>query len=66
MYETGSVCLLPATYIAMPWPMLRRFAAHLIVLADSRALWSAGNRMLMSRAMMPITTNSSTSVNPFA
>src|SRR5258705_2695 len=33
-----------ATYIAIPCPMLRRLAAHLIVLAASRALLSTGNK----------------------
>jgi hypothetical protein len=42
--------------------MLRRLAAHLMVLADSRALLRAGRRMLISSAMMPITTRSSTRV----
>src|SRR5262245_10073792 len=44
--------------------MLRRFAAHAIAYADSRALVSAGSRIEISRAMMPITTRSSTKVNP--
>src|SRR5438270_2249575 len=44
--------------------MLRRLAAHLMVLADSRALLSAGSRMPINKAMIPITTKSSTSVKP--
>jgi len=37
--------------------------AHLIVFADSRARFSDGRRMLISSAIMPMTTRSSTSVN---
>src|SRR5437868_694540 len=47
----------------MPCPMARRLAPHLIALADSRALPSAGNSMLINRAMIPMTTRSSTRVN---
>ena len=37
---------------------------HLVRLACSRALLSAGNRIEISNAMMPITTNNSTRVKP--
>src|SRR5688572_19127523 len=37
---------------------------HLVVLAARRALFSAGSKMAMSRAMMPMTTRSSTRVKP--
>src|SRR5689334_11426675 len=40
------------------------FEAHLTVFACSRALDNAGSSIAISRAMMPITTSSSTSVNP--
>ena len=39
--------------------------AHCTVLDCSRALPSAGSRIAIRTAMIPITTNSSTSVNPF-
>src|SRR5688572_4449033 len=48
----------------IPWPTLRRLAAHLTVLAASRARASVGRRMLTRMAMIPMTTSSSTSVNP--
>src|SRR4051794_15829136 len=63
MYAAGNVWRYSATYPAMPWPMLRRLAAHLTALADSRALLSAGRRIEINRAMMPMTTNNSTNVN---
>src|SRR4051794_26135749 len=40
------------------------FDRHLTAFAWSRALLSAGIRIAMSSAMMPMTTNSSTSVKP--
>src|SRR5438067_4586727 len=40
------------------------FDAHLTVLAASRALLSAGRRIEISSAMMPMTTRSSTRVKP--
>src|SRR5687767_9151602 len=45
------------------WPIERRLAMHLVVLACRRAAERAGIRMAMSRAMIPMTTRSSTSVN---
>src|SRR5580704_16819221 len=48
----------------MACPIDRKFDEHLIMLACSRALESAGNRMPMRTAIIPITTKSSTSVNP--
>src|SRR4051812_45440069 len=44
--------------------MDRRLLAHLIRFACSRARLRDGSRMEMSSAMMPMTTSSSTSVNP--
>src|SRR3954463_7085203 len=44
--------------------MVRKFARHFTVLAALRALLSEGSRIEISKAMMPITTKSSTSVNP--
>src|SRR4051794_19517826 len=43
----------------------RRLLMHAVRLALSRALPSAGSRMPISTAMMPMTTSSSTSVNAF-
>src|SRR5438105_5929277 len=37
---------------------------HLVRLALSRALLNAGSRIEISRAIIPMTTNNSTSVNP--
>src|SRR5215218_8239629 len=51
-------------YMLTIWPMDRRLARHLVRRADSRALLSVGSRMLMSSAMMPMTTSSSTRVKP--
>src|SRR5437764_1695189 len=64
MYAAGKVCLYSATYVAIPCPIDRRLDAHLMVFADSLAFPSAGSRMLISSAIIPITTNSSTRVNP--
>jgi 5,10-methylenetetrahydrofolate reductase len=41
----------------------RRFDKHLTVLAFRLALESAGSRIEISKAMMPITTSNSTKVN---
>src|SRR4051812_15175033 len=62
-YAFGKVPRLFVTYTAMPWPIARRFAAHLIVLAAPRALPSAGNNTEINTAMMPMTTSNSTRVN---
>src|SRR5689334_16342324 len=48
--------------IVMSCRMLDR---HLVVLACWRALLSAGSKIEISSAMMPMTTSSSTSVKPF-
>src|SRR5688572_30235195 len=40
------------------------FELHATVYADARARLSAGNRMPISTAMMPMTTSNSTRVNP--
>src|SRR3954469_20014331 len=44
------------------WPICRSLDMQRTALACSRALLSAGMRMLMSSAMMPMTTSSSTRV----
>src|ERR1700722_3689780 len=44
-------------------PMARRLASHWMVLAARRALLSAGRRRPTRTAIIPITTNNSTSVN---
>src|SRR5690242_19783414 len=49
-------------YIAEACPICRRFDRHAAVFALWRALLSAGSRIEISSAMMPITTSSSTSV----
>src|SRR5436305_10046863 len=48
----------------MAWPIWRRLQAHLARLAVSRALDREGRRIEISRAMIPMTTSSSTSVKP--
>src|SRR4051794_14098507 len=57
--------LLSAAYALTACPMLRRLERHLDVLACWRARASAGRRMPISAAMMPITTSNSTRVKPF-
>src|SRR5687768_4330261 len=47
-----------------PWTMDRRLAAQETVRAAARALPRAGRRMAIGRAMMPMTTRSSTRVKP--
>src|SRR5260370_34253732 len=49
--------------MCIPWRMLWMFAAHASVLAAERALLSAGRRIEINNAMIPMTTSSSTSVN---
>src|SRR2546423_437369 len=49
----------------MPCPIWRRLLAHFTRLACSRARLSDGSRIEISSAIMPITTSSSTRVNPF-
>src|ERR1044071_1091072 len=51
-------------YIAMVTEFCRRFDRLTDLWPSVRALPSAGSRMLMSRAMMAITTSSSIRVNP--
>src|SRR5690349_20946935 len=45
-------------------PICRRAEEHFTVSADFLALLSAGSRIEMSSAMIPMTTSNSTSVNP--
>ena len=44
--------------------MLRRLEAHLVCRAADRALFSTGSNIPINTAMIPITTSSSTSVDP--
>ena len=66
--STGSI-ILPLRSLANctnAVPVWRRLLKHLTLLALSRARLSVGSRMLISNAMMPMTTKSSTSVKPAA
>src|SRR5687768_11621453 len=65
-YVRGKFPLFSFAYIWMPCPIWRRLLAHFTRLACSRARLSDGSRILISSAMMPITTSSSTRVKPFA
>ena len=47
----------------MPCEIVRSCDRHAVVLAAARARLSAGRRIEISSAMMPMTTRSSTSVN---
>jgi hypothetical protein len=47
-----------------PCAIDRRFDRHLTVFELSRAFDNAGNKIEINSAMIPITTSSSTSVNP--
>src|SRR5205085_12552548 len=60
----GSVSLFSFAYMMFAYQILRMLLAHLTWRAFSLALFSAGRRMDISNAMMPITTRSSTSVKP--
>src|SRR4029079_17250209 len=51
-------------YMMAARAICRRLLAHLARLACSRARFRLGSRIEISRAMMPMTTSSSTSVNP--
>ncbi len=52
------------TYKASPCPICRICDRQAVVFAATRALFKAGNKIEISNAMMPMTTSSSTSVNP--
>src|SRR5437016_3758789 len=54
--------LLACMYIWRAVPSWRTVARHLVVLAARRALPRTGSRIEISRAMMPMTTRSSTRV----
>jgi hypothetical protein len=55
---------LALVYMTNAVPMLRRLDMHLTIWACCRALFSAGKRMAIRIAMIPMTTSSSTSVKP--
>ena len=64
--DSGGNCpLLALAYRMNPWAICRRLLWHATIRDCSRAFFSDGSRIEMSNAMMPITTKSSTSVNPF-
>jgi hypothetical protein len=48
----------------MSWWTDRRLLRQAVRLAASRASWRLGSRIEMSKAMIPITTSSSTKVKP--
>jgi hypothetical protein len=56
--------LLLTAYRSIANPICRRFDRQAVTFACSRAAFSAGSRMAIRSAMIPITTSSSTSVNP--
>src|SRR5205809_7877014 len=56
--------LLLLAYRSSCCPICRIWVAHLTAFAWARARESAGSRMAINNAIMPITTSSSTSVNP--
>src|SRR6476659_191561 len=60
----GSTSLFSFAYMMHAYQTLRMLLAHLTWRALSLALFRAGRRMDISKAMMPITTRSSTSVKP--
>src|SRR5215207_7591071 len=60
----GNFPLLALMYINMAVEIWRMLLEHCTVAAARRALLSAGSRIPTSTAMIPITTNSSTSVKP--
>src|SRR5256885_2071377 len=62
--DHGSAPLFALLYMRIAVASCFRLLWHCTFLAASRALLSVGRRMDMSRAMMPMTTSSSTSVNP--
>src|SRR5687767_2919015 len=59
----GWTPLLSLMYMSIAWASCLMLLAHLTVIAWRRARESAGSRIDTSTAMMPMTTNSSTSVN---
>ena len=50
-------------YITNAAPIWRRFDRHNVARAAARARFRLGSRMLISSAMMPMTTSNSTRVN---
>src|SRR4051794_5415892 len=52
-------------YVDQAVPICLKFDRQTVVFAARRALFSAGSRIPISTAMMPITTSSSTNVKPF-
>src|SRR4051794_35441131 len=64
--QNGSVPFQSLAYMTVAVITWRICDRHLVVAAAFRALLSAGNRIAISNAMMPITTSNSTSVKPLS
>ena len=64
LHPIGTCPLCRLAYMLRKTAICRRLLRHLVMFAALRALFSVGSRMLISTAMMPITTSSSTSVKP--